>query len=128
MAALDDFKQSLVMQIDTETNRKIVDGVGFEHPVASGSLFSLSTNAQIKWLGLYTFRDVYDYGADPPKVRTKDDLIEYTFVNAADVATAATTAMGTVRTLLAAGRSAKDGVIDATTMNAAQAAFDTYMA
>lgn len=115
LAPLGERKARLTQFIDEQTESDIHNGPGFEWPPASGQFFSLSSNAQTKWLGMRVASAQFDYVLDPPKVRTKDDLVEYTLTSAVEVEMATAVALNTVRMALTAGREAKGLVLACTT-------------
>jgi hypothetical protein len=125
---LDRYKSLLMGLCDEYCESKIVNGPGFEWPVSSGQCFSLSSHAQVKWNGMLLAKDSFDYVNDPPKVRTKDDLVEYTISSAADLQGMWDSAMSTVRTFLDDGRQCKADILAASTPAAAKAVLDAYMA
>lgn len=112
---LDTRKTRLLTYIDERTEYEITNGPGFEWPPASGQFFSLSMNAQTKWLGMMAAAAFFDYVNDPPKVRTKDDRIEYTLTSQVEVVQATTTALEAVRAFLTTGRIDKGIVLDCPT-------------
>lgn len=121
-AQLAPLKASLVKRIDEMVAGKIAEG-SFEHPASSGNLFSITTTAQVKWIGLYSARDLMVY---PMKVYTKDDSTEYSIADAAEVAIIYGLAVGTVRALLDAATDAKTATLAAADADGALAAFEAY--
>jgi hypothetical protein len=125
--------EEMLRAIDDEAERRIHAGPGFEYPAASGQFFSLSANAQAKWnavmgsaqavlVGIVPAEQIY-----PFRVRTKDDLIEFTCPDASTAMAMCLTAIGTAQAHLAACRMAKGEVLAAADLAAARAAFDAYM-
>lgn len=94
--------------IDECTRRRIRDG--FEWPVASGNRFSLSTNAQIKWLGLNASRNDLAY---PYKVPMKDNDGFYQIADAAESQMMYGAAVITIDTILSAGTAKKEEITKA---------------
>lgn len=88
---------------------KRLNAEGFEHPAASGRLFSLSLPAQIKWLGLLVSKDSMTYPYDVP---VKDDSEVYSIADAAEVAAMWGAIMTKVSTVLGAA-TAQKAAIDA---------------
>lgn len=114
-----------IEHIDATTKARILAS-GFEYPPGSGQVFSTSEAAQGNWTALYTVRDVIDYAADPPKVRTRDDRIEVTFTSAAEVEAAFLTGFATINGVRKAGMAAKAGVIAAADYPAANSIAAAY--
>ena len=125
---LDEVKARLTKAIDETCENRITED-SFEWPPASGNLFSLSHNAQTKWLGMATaaMLNGFDFVNDPPKVRTKDDLVEITLTSANEVYGAYGAAMTVVRTHLNTNRLAKGEVLGAADEAEAMAIYNAYM-
>lgn len=117
-------KERLILAVDAKISERIHSGAGFEWPPSSGQFFSLSTNAQIKWVGLMVAKDFITY---PLTVPTKDDNIFYTIQDATEAQNMYLTATNTVKTYIADGTSVKRIVREAATISEAQAAADTYL-
>lgn len=120
-------KQDLIDRINVLTESKIHDGPGFEYPQGSGKFYSLSENAQAKWIGLEVGRAAIDYVNDPPTVRTKDDQITTILTSSDMVHAMYLTGLATVKAYLKAGGIVKDAVRDAATIAAARAAAEDYL-
>ena len=91
---------------------------GFEHPSASGRIFSLSLPAQIKWLGLLVSKDSMTYPYDVP---VKDDSEVYSIADAAEVATMWGAIMTKVSTVLGEATAEKAAIDAAADVAAARA-------
>jgi hypothetical protein len=113
------YKTIINAQVDAETERRI--SLGFEYPASSGNLFSMSTNAQINWLGLEAKASLLTY---PYTIRTKDDLDSYDIVDETDAHDVVNAAFVFKETTLGQGRYVKTNVIAA----ADEAAADTTAA
>lgn len=97
---------------------------GFEHPAASGRIFSLSIPAQIKWLGLLVSKDSMTYPYDVP---VKDDSEVYAIQDAAEVATMWGAIMTKVSTVLGAATAEKAAIDAAADVTAARASAVTHL-
>ncbi len=122
------FKEKMDKLIDLKINDSIHNGPGFEWPPASGNFFSMSANAQTKWIGAMLLKDfMTTQDAYPLTVPTIDDHTFYDIVDAAELANVYYTVSGTIKELVAAGTTAKQNVENATTIPAAQTAADAYL-
>lgn len=92
--------------IDT-CSEYIIRAYGFEWPPTSGQRFSLSTNAQIKWMGLDLARNDLTY---PKAVPTKDNDGAHSIADATEVHNMYLTAAGTIDAILAGGTAKKQEV------------------
>lgn len=117
-------QQELIKQIDAEAENRIHNGQGFEWPPTSGQYFSLSANAQTKWVGLMVSKDFLTY---PLVVPTSDDNVFYSVADATEAQNMYLTASDTIKTLLGEATTAKQNVKAATTIADAQAAADAYL-
>ncbi len=117
-------KERYINQVDALSEARIIDGPGFEWPADSGNFFSLSMNAQIKWMGLFAAREVMEY---PLTVPTKDDGGVYSITGADDVVGIYGTVVGTVRAILDASTEAKAAIRAATTSEEATEAYNAYV-
>lgn len=97
---------------------------GFEHPAASGRIFSLSIPAQIKWLGLLVSKDSMTYPYDVPVL---DDSEVYSIADAAEVSTMWGAIMTKVSTVLGASTAEKALIDAAADVAAARASAVTYL-
>ncbi len=97
---------------------------GFEHPAASGRIFSLSIPAQIKWLGLLVSKDSMTYPYDVP---VKDDSEVYSIADAAEVSAMWGAIMTKVSTVLGAATAEKAAIDAAADATAARASAVTHL-
>lgn len=97
---------------------------GFEHPSASGRIFSLSIPAQIKWLGLLVSKDSMTYPFDVP---VKDDSEVYSIADADEVVVMWGAVMTKVSTVLGAATAEKAAVDAASDVAAARASAVTHL-
>ena len=104
--------------IDNRTKELIFKGFTFD-----GSKFSLSIEAQVSWLGLYTFRDMLDYSGDGYPVTTIDDEI-YMVADANKMASFAGTGLTTIEIYKTSGRNLKAQVNSCTTIEQINAIID----
>lgn len=102
-----------------ECSEHLIRDNGFEWPPTSGKRFSLSTNAQIKWLGLDSARSDPAI-AYPYNVPTKDNDQFHAIADAAEVHNMYLTAIGTIDAILGAGTAKKAEISAATTKAAAR--------
>lgn len=116
---LSEEKMALVKQVDAIVDKRIQDG-SFTH---AGKEFSITSTAQIKWIGLFNAKDSLAY---PMVVYTKDDTASHDIADAAEVTTMYGLAVGAVRAILDAGTAAKVAIQVSADRAAAQAAFDAY--
>lgn len=123
LSELDAFKQKWVDQIDVEVEKRIHDGEGFEWPPDSSQYFSLSQNAQIKWIGLMVAKDFISF---PLTVPTRHDDVFHAIQDATEAQNMYLTATNVVKTYLASATTAKQNVRLATTEAEALNAADTY--
>lgn len=113
---LDIAKERYKSVVDLCSEARIKDN-GFEWPPTSGQRFSLSLNAQIKWLGLDSAREDMTY---PYRVPTKDNDIFHSIQDAAEAHNMYLTAVGTIDALLSAGTLKKEEITAALTKAAAR--------
>jgi hypothetical protein len=104
---LEDEKQATLEQIDAEIKRRIHSGTGFEFPPGSGIRFSLSANAQIKWIGLAVGADFSRY---PLRVPNIDDTAFFDIPDANTARALYAHASAGVRLHLEEGTAAKEAV------------------
>lgn len=123
LSELDTLKQTLVDQIDIEVEKRIHGGEGFEWPPSSGQYFSLSANAQNKWIGLMVAKDFISF---PLVVPTRHDDVFHAIQNATEAQNMYLTAANTVKTYLALATTAKENIREASTEAEALAAADAY--
>lgn len=123
-AELAEVKKAARAYIDDECERRIHDGPGFEYPPTSGQFFSLSANAQIKWVGLAVGADYQSY---PLTVMTVDDSVSYDIQDANEARTMYALAAGAVKDYLALATIAKVTVNAATTEADVAAAVNDYL-
>lgn len=122
---LEDTKQRLFVAIDAKVRDKIQTEKHFEWPTSSGNYHSLSTNSQLKWLGMYNTRTSLTY---PFKIRTRDDKTQVSLADAAAVASAYDAGAAEIVTLLTAAEDVKNDVEGAADVDAANAAAASYLA
>lgn len=129
LVALPRVKVASMIKIDEHVAGKIARG--FQWPVATGKIFSLSIQAQIKWMGLFA-TTLLPPGLDkmvyPLIVPTIDDLDSYDVANPAEVEDMYSHITVTVAGLLGASMTAKAAVNAAVTLAEAEAARDRYLA
>lgn len=122
-------KAESMIKIDLHVASKIA--LGFQWPVTTGNIFSLSIQAQIKWMGLFA-TTLLPPGLDkivyPLTVPTIDDLDKYDVADAAEVKDMYSHITATVAGLLGASMTAKAGVNAAVTIAEAEAALNRYLA
>ena len=122
-------KAASMIKIDEHVASKIA--LGFQWPVGTGDIFSLSIQAQIKWMGLFATtlllpplgKIVY-----PLTVPTIDDLDKYDVADAAEVKDMYSHITATVAGLLEASMAPKAAVNAAVTIAEAEAALNRYLA
>jgi hypothetical protein len=104
-------KESYKDVIDQSSERMITER-GFEWPPASGKRFSLSGNAQRKWMG---FDMAVTKGAVtfPYNVATKDNDEVYSIADAAEASNMFLTVIGTVDAVLSLGTATKNAIAGA---------------
>jgi len=123
-ARLPALKQVLVDAVDDEIERRIHDGPGFEWPANSGVFFSLSANAQTKWVGLMVAKDLLTY---PLTVPSRHDDVFYDIKNAAEAQEMYVAATSAIKRHLVDGTAAKAAVRKARSVSDAQDTFNKYM-
>lgn len=108
---LDLVKERYKEVIDQSSERRITE-LGFEWPPTSGQRFSLSGNAQRKWIGLDL---AVTKGAItfPYKVPTRDNDVIHEIQDAAEASNMFLTAIGTVDAILTVGTNTKSDIADA---------------
>lgn len=114
-------KEKLLDELDQETAAKIEAGT-FTH---AGKEFSLTTTAQIKWLGILNAKDTTTY---PQTVFTKDNSEVYNIADADEVVAMYSGIFTAVKALVDAGTVAKEGLIATTTLEDAELAVQIYLA
>lgn len=114
-------KEQLLKELDEETSAKIAAGT-FTH---AGKEFSVTTIAQIKWLGILNAKDTTSY---PQTVFTKDNSEVYNIADADEVVAMYTGIFTAVKALVDAGTVAKEGLIATTTLEDAELAVQIYIA
>jgi hypothetical protein len=109
----EDFLESLKVQIYAEIDKRThkLIAAGFEYPVTSGQMFSLSVEAQHTWTNMYIAKDILNY---PITVTTLDEQHDAELVDAAAVTTFYTAMVTTARGHLDSGRELKNTLRDAT--------------
>lgn len=112
-------KKNIFSEIDKEIQRRVEKGFSY-----SGKQFSLSTNAQIKWSGLLASKDLMSY---PLTVPTIDNTAYYSVQDASEVETIWRAATSTVKDHVSAGTVAKQNVLAANTVDAANLAKQNYL-
>jgi len=129
LVALPAMVADAMFRIDEHVAFKIAQG--FQWPVTTGNIFSLSIQAQIKWMGLFA-TTLLPPGLDkivyPLTVPTIDDLDKYDVADAAEVKDMYSHITATVAGLLGASMTAKAAVNAAVTLAEAEAARDRYLA
>jgi hypothetical protein len=122
-------RDQIMVKIDEHVAAKIA--LGFQWPVATGQIFSLSIQAQIKWMGLFA-TTLLPPGLDkmvyPLTVPTIDDLGKYDVADQAEVKDMYSLITATVAGLLGASMTAKAAVNAAVTLAEAETARDRYLA
>lgn len=119
---LEELKQHRYAQIDAKTGEFI--GQGYDYPVASGNVFSLSKNAQINLMGLDNSKD------DPAMVypiiyNTINDEQTYSIPDASVLHDMYLRALGVKRSYLDSGTAIKDQIRAAANIAAVNAITDT---
>ncbi len=97
---------------------------GFEHPAASGRIFSLSIPAQIKWIGLVISKDSMTY---PYTVPVLDDSEVYAIADAAEVLVMWGAIMTQVATVLGQATAQKTAIEAAADKAAARTSAVTHL-
>lgn len=114
-------RATLMLEIDARTRELIAQG--FEYPTASGNMFSLSTESQLKMVGAYSFRDdasmVY-----PQRWNTRENTAAVTLADAAALRDFYLVGIGTVRAHLDSGTTLKDAARAAQTLAELDAVVD----
>ncbi len=122
-------KAAILARIDLHVAGQIA--LGFQWPVTTGKIFSLSIQAQIKWMGLFA-TTLLPPGLDkivyPLTVPTIDDLDKYDVADAAEVKDMYSHITATVAGLLGASMTAKAAVNAAVTIAEAEEAMNRYLA
>jgi hypothetical protein len=114
-------KEKRKEEIDTRTNELIT--AGFQH---AGKTFSLSQNAQIKWMGGYSLRAFFTAAAAYPlTVNTKDDMDTHDVADEAEMAVIWQTVGVSVLTILGGDTFLKGLVNAATTIAEVDAVVDS---
>jgi len=113
------YKEVLDLCVNARLNAE-----GFEHPSASGRIFSLSLPAQIKWLGLLVSKDSMTYPYDVP---VKDDSEVYSIADAAEVSAMWGAIMTKVSTVLGAATAEKAAIDAAADVTVARASAVTHL-
>ena len=121
---LDTVKKQLVNEIDVACEIRIHSGTGFEWPPASGKFFSLSANAQVKWVGLAVSKDFITF---PIVVPTKNDDVFHSILDATEALSMYLTASNTIQNFIAKSTIAKQAIRTATTVVEAHTAADAYL-
>jgi hypothetical protein len=103
-----ELKKKRYKDIDNKTRELIA--AGFEYPSSSGQFFSLSSEAQIKWIGMFVAKDILSY---PVVVRTADEQTDVSLTDAADMTAFYTEMVTTVRSHIDSGRALKGTLRDA---------------
>lgn len=119
---IEEFKKYLCSVADKECASRIKDS-GFEWPAGSGNWFSLSLEAQMKWFGMDTTRDVQAY---PMSVSMLTELV-YDISDAGELHDMYLTAMAAVKAHVGSCVVAKESIMSASDRTAAQAACDAYV-
>jgi len=114
-------RNKMMEQINTEIEQRIHKGKGFPW---DDKFFSLSANAQVKWIGLVVGKDVQTY---PLRVATKDDLEYYDIPDSDTVVQMYISGAKTVLEHIGTGTVVKEQLLKAATLEEAQTIFDTYM-
>jgi len=118
---LGDRKAPLLDEVDRDTAAKIARRT-FTH---AGKEFSITTIAQIKWLGLFGSRDATTY---PQSVFTKDNSEVYNIADADEVVVMYTGIFNAVKAIVDAGNVAKVDLLAATTLEDAELVVKLYIA
>ena len=119
-----DLQHKLIKEIDEVVSDQIHSGLGFEWPPASGNFFSLSANAQTKWMGLMVSKDFLTF---PMTVPTIDDHAFHDIADATEAQNMYLTASNVIKTWMGDATAAKQNVEATTTLAAAQVAADAYL-
>jgi hypothetical protein len=117
------YKEHVNGLVDGETVRRILKG--FVYPAASGKIFSLSSEAQLNWLGLELKAALLPY---PYTIRTMDEHGAYAITSAADAQSMVNAAFVAKETALTLGRVVKTAVEGATTQAGVDAAAASWLA
>lgn len=98
--SLSEYKDNKIKEIDSKTQELISQGFPY-----NGSQFSLSSHAQLNWIGMKT-ADIQDLLTFPMGITTIDDE-EYSLVSKTDLTTFYVTGLGYKKAILDSGRSLK---------------------
>lgn len=106
---LPNYKLLRFNEIDRKTGELIFEG--FEYPVASGNMFSFSTNAQSNLLGTYSAKELLTY---PFEWSVKDDSLVYQIADVTEMSNFFLTALNTKKGRQDSGTTLKQAVESAT--------------
>lgn len=121
-SSLGALKISRYAEIDSRTAELIA--VGFEYPVSSGDIFSLSLEGQSNIHGAYTSRNLTEF-TYPVKWLTKDDGSSISLTDAAAIEDFFLGALSTIRGHKDSGSDLKEQIRNAATKAAVDALVDT---
>lgn len=127
---LDDVRTKYLTLVNNAGEAYIVKGPGVEFPVGSGKFLSVSTNAQLKWMGWVSVADIWTLmGMSYPfRVRTIDDSDYVEIHNSDEVREVFALMAGFITTVLAGSETAKAAITEATTEEEVIAAANAYLA
>lgn len=115
------YKAAKIRSIDNKTEALIAQGFLWGNEV-----FSLSTNAQLKWTGLRLALQTGDLGPQdfPMTVANKSDSLQYLIADKFEAENMYKTAVGTVKAHIGSGEALKQQIRDATTKAALDLVID----
>ena len=119
----------MMVQIDDECMRRIE--LGFQFSGAPGLTFSLSTNAQLKWMGLFvmaqlpSLKKIVTFPLEVPNI---DDTKKYDVKDPQEVEDIFSAITVTIATHLGSAQATKGKINGATTVAEAEAALAAFLA